>query len=201
MLTIHGPLRLDISRDDGTVGGCTSGFNVRSGSSIFVLTAGHCVGSARHTHHDTATHEGHPLVEEYEPLVNTTYPTDYAIMPFRSSALGTWFNHTALRSNVDAYCPGGCDGSHDVPITGYVDYSAIQVGWVVCAAGAGYTPKPGENYVDSGTGPDTSRGCTAARSIPRATAASTCTSAHVPATAGARSSLRGPARRSASSPR
>lgn len=37
-------------------------------------------------------------------------------------------------------------------VNGLVPFAEIQTGWVVCATGSGYTPGPGETYVDSGAG-------------------------------------------------
>lgn len=161
---MRGGIRLDVPRDDGTVGGCTSGFNVRSAKTgtYYVLTAGHCVLSSRHTHVDQTWHQYYgpkiPVTVEDANLEENAYPSDYAIMPFQTGAAGFWFpipsrdQQPPQRNLVDYWCPGGCAGSHDVPITGYVAYSAIQIGWVVCATGSAYTPDSGETYVDSGAG-------------------------------------------------
>lgn len=153
---MRGGIRIDVPRDNGTVGGCSTGYSVRSGSNLYVLTAGHCVGSSTHTHIDTTSHDGHPVGVEDPSLVNydpeNAHYLDYAIMPYQAGAARSWSGRTASRGMVDAYCPGGCAGSHDVTLTGVIDYSAVQIGWVVCASGAGYTPEVPGSYVDSGAG-------------------------------------------------
>jgi streptogrisin C len=160
-----GGIRIDVTRDDGTYGGCTTGFNLKStvtGES-FLLTAGHCVNSGNHQKLDKTYHDLYganwPVTEERTSLLaENAYPYDYAVMPYQPGAAAQWFRGRGLPSpllpadRVNYWCPGGCAGSHDVPITGYVDYDAIQVGWVVCATGSGYTPAAGERYVDSGAG-------------------------------------------------
>ena len=45
---MRGGIRLDVPRNDGTVGGCTTGFNLTVGvRDAYVLTAGHCVVGGR----------------------------------------------------------------------------------------------------------------------------------------------------------
>lgn len=160
---MRGGIRLDVPRDDGTVGGCTVGFNIRSQvRKWYVLTAGHCVVGGRHQHVDQTWHQflGPKVpvsVESTSPvLAENAYPNDYAIMPYQPGALERWqYPDLPGRSLVNYWCVAdnpNCTTSRDVPITGYVPYSAIQTGWVVCATGSGYTPKTGEVYVDSGAG-------------------------------------------------
>ncbi|MGW5669607.1 trypsin-like serine protease, partial [Micromonospora sp. NPDC003776] len=160
---MRGGIRLDVPRDDGTVGGCTVGFNLRSRiGKWYVLTAGHCVVGGRHQHVDTTWHQflGPKVpvsVESTAPvLAENAYPNDYAIMPYQAGALDRWkYPAAAGPSLVNYWCVAdnpNCTTSRDVSITGYVPYSAIQLGWVVCATGSAYTPKSGEVYVDSGAG-------------------------------------------------
>jgi hypothetical protein len=166
---MRGGIRLDVPRDDGTVGGCTAGFNLRSATTgaLYVLIAGHCVRGGRHTRVDDTFHEflgaripvnledtGTAGLVEHDPA----NARDYAILPYAQGAQAFWWTPGprqlpgAVVSTVNYRCPGGCEGSHDVRITGHVPFASIQVGWVVCASGAGYTPEPGETYVDSGAG-------------------------------------------------
>ncbi|MBM0236494.1 trypsin-like serine protease, partial [Micromonospora sp. ATA32] len=152
---------------NGTVGGCSVGFNVRARTgAYYLLTAGHCVVGARHTHVDSTWHQylGPKVpvgVESTSPvLAQNAYPNDYAVMPYQAGAFSRWAyprRVTDPRSLVTYWCVPdnphcGAQGSRDVAITGYVAQSAIQVGWVVCATGSAYTPKAGETYVDSGAG-------------------------------------------------
>jgi streptogrisin C len=164
---MRGGIRLDVPRDDATVGGCTTGFNLRSATTgnYYVLTAGHCVVGGRHTRVDDTFHDflgaKTPVtIEDANAGLAENDPAnghDYAIMPYQPGAQLFWWNGgprrvPALPSTVNFWCPGGCAGSHDVRVTGYVPFAAIQVGWVVCATGAAYTPAAGENFVDSGAG-------------------------------------------------
>ncbi|WP_157740346.1 trypsin-like serine protease [Micromonospora auratinigra] len=160
---MRGGIRIDVPRDNGTVGGCTVGFNLRSRTGTpYILTAGHCVLSATHQHVDRTWHQflGPKIpvsIESTDPVTaENAYPNDYAIMPYQPGALSNWASRTAgAPSLVNYWCVADnprCTGSRDVAVTGYVAYSAIQLGWVVCATGAGYTPKSGEVYVDSGAG-------------------------------------------------
>jgi streptogrisin C len=162
---MRGGIRLDVPRDDGTVGGCTTGFNVRSAATgeLYMLTAGHCVVGGRHTRVDDTWHEylGPKVpvtVEGVAGLAENAFPNDYAIMPYQAGAADFWTTgkyrpKRAVRMDlVNEWCPGGCGDSRDVAVTGVTPYPSIMVGWVVCATGAAYTPKLGETYVDSGAG-------------------------------------------------
>ncbi|SCG34136.1 S1 family peptidase [Micromonospora halophytica] len=163
---MRGGIRLDVPRDNGTVGGCTTGFNVRARSGrYYVLTAGHCVVSATHQHVDKTWHQflGPKVpvgVESTGPvLAENAFPTDYAMLPYQDGAFARWAypKRTQGASLVNYWCvtdnPAcATRGSRDVKITGHTPYSAVQAGWVVCATGSAYTPKAGEQYVDSGAG-------------------------------------------------
>ncbi|MCM0674721.1 S1 family peptidase, partial [Micromonospora phytophila] len=161
---MRGGIRLDVPRDDGTVGGCTSGFNLTiSGRTPYVLTAGHCVVGGRHQLVDRTWHQflGPKVPVTVEAsiagLAENAYPYDYAIMPYQPGARDRWAPKGAPPSLVNYWCVPdnprcATSGSRDVVITGYVPWTAIQTGWVVCATGAAYTPKAGEQYVDSGAG-------------------------------------------------
>ncbi|MEU9506805.1 trypsin-like serine protease [Micromonospora sp. NPDC048170] len=162
---MRGGIRLDVPRDDGTVGGCTSGFNITvAGRSPYVLTAGHCVVGGRHQLVDRTWHQflGPKVPVTVEApnagLAENAYPYDYAIMPYQPGASARWSSSGGGTTGlVNYWCVPdnprcGSTGSRDVPITGHVPWSAVQTGWVVCATGAAYTPKAGEQYVDSGAG-------------------------------------------------
>ncbi|MEU4712558.1 trypsin-like serine protease [Micromonospora purpureochromogenes] len=165
---MRGGIRLDVPRDNGTVGGCTSGFNLRARSGrYYVLTAGHCVVSTTHTHLDRTWHQylGPKVpvgVESTSPvLAENGLPYDYAVIPYQDRAIDRWAYPRRgggdQASLVNYFCvtdnPAcATKGSRDVKITGYTPYSAVQPGWVVCATGSAYTPKAGEVYVDSGAG-------------------------------------------------
>ncbi|MGN9776392.1 trypsin-like serine protease [Micromonospora sp. H33] len=162
---MRGGIRLDVPRDDGTVGGCTTGFNIVGRNAVsYVLTAGHCVVGGRHQHVDMTWHQylGKKVrvgIESTTPvLAENAFPYDYAIMPYISNAIERWAYPRRpgdQPSLVNYWCVADnprCTTSRDVRITGLVPASAVQVGWVVCATGSGYTPKSGEQYVDSGAG-------------------------------------------------
>ncbi|MEV0805960.1 trypsin-like serine protease [Micromonospora sp. NPDC050200] len=165
---MRGGIRLDVPRDNGTVGGCTTGFNLRAKSGrYYVLTAGHCVVSSTHTHVDQTWHQylGPKVpvgVESTNPvLAENLFPYDYAVMPYQDRAIDRWAYPRRgggdQASLVNYWCVAdnpacATTSSHDVKVTGYTAYSAVQAGWIVCATGSGYTPKAGEQYVDSGAG-------------------------------------------------
>nr|MDT0661650.1 trypsin-like serine protease [Micromonospora sp. DSM 115978] len=163
---MRGGIRLDVPRNDGTVGGCTSGFNLRSGSTgtRYLLTAGHCVIGARHTHRNELWHQylgpRRPVTIEdtNAGLAENAFPNDYAIMPFQAGAEDFWFPTTPGRkplwsaATVNYWPPSAPPGGRSIRITGLVPLAQVQVGWVVCATGSGYTPAAGETYVDSGAG-------------------------------------------------
>ncbi|MBO4208513.1 trypsin-like serine protease [Micromonospora echinofusca] len=162
---MRGGIRLDIPRDDGTVGGCTSGFTVfsRSTGRYYLLTAGHCVVGGRHQHVDSTWHQylgpKVPVTVEATQagLGENAYPYDYALMTYPGGAVSRWVYPAGTADQpalVNYWCgPGvGCATSRDVRVTGVVAYSAVQVGWVACATGSAYTPAAGERYVDSGAG-------------------------------------------------
>ncbi|NYF55161.1 trypsin-like serine protease [Micromonospora purpureochromogenes] len=165
---MRGGIRLDVPRDDGTVGGCTSAFNLRARSGrYYLLTAGHCVVGGRHLNVDRTWHQflGPKVpvgVESTSPvLAENTTAYDYAVIPYQDGAIDRWAyprrSGGDQASLVNYWCvtdnPAcATKGSHDVKVTGYTAYSAVQIGWVVCATGSAYTPKAGEVYVDSGAG-------------------------------------------------
>lgn len=158
---IRGGIRLDIPRDNGTVGGCTTGLVLWSSvlRKSYLLTAGHCVVSATHTHRDETWHEflgpkTSVTIEDLDTLLaenDYTIGRDYAIMPFTDVAQGFWFSTGPRRTGPIP--PAVLYKGGSLTITGYIPASGIQPGWVVCASGAGYTPGPSDPpYVDSGAG-------------------------------------------------
>ena len=162
---MRGGLRLDVKRDDGSWGGCTAGFNVRSGGSIWngwawVLTAGHCVTNK--TNQTPIQHDGWSILNMHG-VDRNSYPYDYAILNYTGSNADTWltpYNH----NKVLKYCRnGGQDSDPDTPcgqqatlvdeyITGVRNLSNIAAGFVVCASGAGSSPVNYANSYDSGAG-------------------------------------------------
>jgi streptogrisin C len=169
---MRGGLRLDIQRDDGTVGGCTAGFNVRATGGAyagqpFVLTGGHCVNSGRHTHLDSAYHQGARVLREEPDLAVNDFPLDYALMPYADAATAqTWLDGTPEHNLVLAWCRNGgldsdantrCvdgDANDDgrVHITRVDAASDVHDGFVVCATGAGASSVDYTDAVDSGSG-------------------------------------------------
>ena len=89
-------IRLDVTRDDGTLGGCTTGFNIRSAvtGEVYVLTAGHCVNAPNHTKVDQTWHAYPslriPVSIEDTAMTENAYPLDYAVMPYRPGAAAFW---------------------------------------------------------------------------------------------------------------
>ncbi|HCU48855.1 MAG TPA: hypothetical protein DGG94_03370 [Micromonosporaceae bacterium] len=157
---IRGGIRIDVPRVNGTVGGCSVGYRVRSAVSgkEFLLTAGHCVLGSTHAHQDFTWHEylgpRTPVtIEDPDIRLTENGPDpghDYAIMPYQAGASGFWLGGGTVnrRSPLLPHMVN----HHDLRITGYTPMAQVQVGWVVCASGSGYTPEPGESYVDSGAG-------------------------------------------------
>jgi streptogrisin C len=193
---IRSGIRLDVPRDDATVGGCTTGWSLRSRSTgdYYVLTAGHCVvpppppaPPGRHTRIDDTFHlyNGPRIPMTVEPADETLRGQlgeniagagsayDYAVMPYQNAAAATrWLGlgvtrvrrPVPLQGLINYWCPPAdaavshCSTSREIRVGGMVPLASVQPGWVVCATGAGYTPKTGENYVDSGADDATHKG-------------------------------------------
>jgi streptogrisin C len=169
---MRGGIRLDLPRDDATVGGCTAGFNIRATNGAyagqpFVLTGGHCVNSGRHTHLDTAYHQGAPVLREIPALAVNNFPFDYALMPYTDATTArTWLDGTPEHNLVLAWCRNGgfdsdvntrCvdgDANDDgrVHITNVQAAADVHGGFVVCASGAGASSVDYTDAVDSGPG-------------------------------------------------
>ncbi|MFF4551095.1 hypothetical protein [Streptomyces sp. NPDC001435] len=169
---MRGGLRLNIKRDNGTWGGCTSGFNIRSkGGTTYnnwawVLTAGHCVvGKTNNTY---INHNGYSILQQHAPnaaLEINSYPYDFVMLPYISGSYSqTWLDNFSGKNRVMKYCRnGGQDSDSDTPcgtqattadqwITGYHNFSEINPGWVACATGTGSDSSNYPESYDSGAG-------------------------------------------------
>ncbi len=167
----HGPmrggLRLDMKRDNGTWGGCTAGFNLRSTGGAhpgkgWVLTAGHCM--ATKTNNTPTQHNGVPVLQQHG-IEKNSYPYDYAVLPYVDTPTRTtWLENHTGRNRVLKYCRnGGADSNADTPcgaqatsvdehITGIHTLAEVKAGWVVCASGSASNATSYPGAVDSGAG-------------------------------------------------
>lgn len=166
---MRGGLRLDYTRDNGTMGGCTAGFNVRStgggfpDNTAWVLTAGHC--AYQKTNNVPTQHDGTPILNQHGPE-KYVYPYDYSFVQYVDQGTAdTWLNNQTPHNEVLLYCrPGGsdstqtCDGqnasSSNQSITGIHALADIKTGWVVCASGSASNKRNYPQAVDSGAGFD-----------------------------------------------
>ncbi|SFH61807.1 trypsin-like serine protease [Amycolatopsis regifaucium] len=164
---MRGGIRLDMKRDDGTWGGCTSAFNLRSTGGGFpgkgwVLTAGHCMRTK--TNNTPTQHNGNAVVQQHG-IEKSSYPYDYAALPYVDDAAATkWLEGQTGRNRVLKYCRnGGMDSNGDTPcgtqatsvdeyITGTHTLAEIKAGWVVCASGTASSAANYPDSVDSGAG-------------------------------------------------
>ncbi|WP_410601228.1 trypsin-like serine protease [Amycolatopsis sp. lyj-90] len=164
---MRGGIRLDMKRDDGTWGGCTSGFNLRSTGGGFpgkgwVLTAGHCMRTK--TNNTPTQHNGNAVLQQHG-IEKSSYPYDYAALPYVNDAAATkWLEGQTGRNRVLKYCRnGGMDSNGDTPcgaqatsvdeyITGARKLAEIKAGWVVCASGTASSAVNYPDSVDSGAG-------------------------------------------------
>jgi len=164
---MRGGLRLDMKRDDGTWGGCTSAFNLRSTGGGFpgkgwVLTAGHCMRTK--TNNTPTQHNGNEVVQQHG-IEKSSYPYDYAALPYVNDAASTkWLEGQTGRNRVLKYCRnGGMDSNGDTPcgqqatsvdeyITGARKLADIKAGYVVCASGTASSAVNYPDSVDSGAG-------------------------------------------------
>ncbi|GAB2835699.1 hypothetical protein GCM10027200_39350 [Lentzea nigeriaca] len=164
---MRGGLRLDLTRDNGTVGGCTSGFNLRTTGGAFpgvpwVLTAGHCM--ATKTNNVPTQHNRQPVVNQHG-IEKNAYPYDYAAVQYVDAATANrWLESQSNRNVVLKYCRnGGLDSDADTPcgpeatsqnqeITKVTPLSEIKAGMVVCASGSGSSAANYPDSVDSGAG-------------------------------------------------
>ncbi|MEV6608816.1 S1 family peptidase [Kutzneria sp. NPDC051319] len=166
---MRGGLRLDYTRDDGSMGGCTVAFNVRSTGGGFpnntpwVLTAGHCAQNK--TNFTPTQHNTTPIVNQHG-VEKYAYPYDYQFVQYVDlTTADAWLNNQTPHNTVLLYCrPGGLDSSQacngqnadsgSQPITGIHPLSDIKAGWVVCADGSASSKRNYPQAVDSGAGAD-----------------------------------------------
>lgn len=166
---MRGGLRLDMTRDNGTVGGCTSGFNLRTTGGAFpgvpwVLTAGHCMATKTN---NVPTQHNNQVVVNQHGIEKNFYPYDYAAVQYVDKATATkWLEGQTNRNTVLKYCRnGGLDSNGDTPcgpqatsqnqeITKVTPLSGILAGAVVCATGSGSSAVNYPDSVDSGAGAD-----------------------------------------------
>ncbi|NUT20806.1 MAG: trypsin-like serine protease [Hamadaea sp.] len=164
---MRGGLRLNIKRDDGSWGGCTAGFNARSGGGsvngwAWVLTAGHCVVGK--TNYTWVHHNGYNILNQHGSaggylMERNAYPYDFAFLSYiDGTQSGTWLENQSGHNKVMKYCRnGGQDSDSDTPcgtqavtdteyLTGYHTLSEIKKDWVVCASGTASSTK---NYPES----------------------------------------------------
>lgn len=164
---MRGGLRLDLKRDNGTWGGCTAGFNLRTTGGAFpgvpwVLTAGHCM--ATKTNNTPTQHNGEAVVNQHG-IEKNSYPYDYAAVRYVDQVTADrWLESQANRNVVLKYCRnGGQDSNGDTPcgpqatsqnqeITKVTPLAEIKAGAVVCASGSGSSAVNYPDSVDSGAG-------------------------------------------------
>jgi streptogrisin C len=170
---MRGGLRLNIKRDNGTWGGCTTGFNVRTtGGSVanwgWVLTAGHCVVGK--TNNTAVHHNGYNVLNQHGAIngylmERNAYPYDFAFLNYLDGTQSVnWLESHSGRNKVMKYCRnGGQDSDADTPcgtqavtateyLTGYHTLSEIKAGWVVCATGTGSDESNYPESYDTGAG-------------------------------------------------
>ncbi|HEX6341947.1 trypsin-like serine protease [Umezawaea sp.] len=153
---MRGGIRLNLKRDNGTWGGCTVGYNVRSSGGGFagkpwVLTAGHCM--ATKTNNTPTQHHGVDVVAQHG-IEKNSYPYDYAAVPYVDDATAQEWLEGHSERNLVLKCEGvgGCDTPSTQQITTVHPLADIIPGWVVCAAGSGSSAADHPAEVDSGAG-------------------------------------------------
>lgn len=164
---MRGGLRLDMRRDNGTTGGCTSGFNLRTTGGAFpgvpwVLTAGHCM--ATKTNNVPTQHNNQAVLNQHG-IEKNFYPYDYAAVRYVDAATATtWLESQPNRNVVLKYCRnGGLDSNGDTPcgpqatsqnqeITKVTPLAEILDGAIVCATGSGSSTANYPDSFDSGAG-------------------------------------------------
>ncbi|SMC88306.1 trypsin-like serine protease [Lentzea albidocapillata] len=164
---MRGGLRLDMRRDNGTTGGCTSGFNLRTTGGAFpgvpwVLTAGHCMATKTN---NVPTQHNRQVVLNQHGIEKNSYPYDYAAVRYVDAATATtWLEGQTNRNTVLKYCRnGGLDSNGDTPcgpqvtsqnqeITSVTPLSGILTGAIVCASGSGSSAVNYPDSFDSGAG-------------------------------------------------
>lgn len=158
-------VRLNVRRNNGSWGTCTSGFNVRGSNGLYyMLTAGHCVYSTTNapgTVRQFVFSNGLPVAWEHTNGVASD-PTsvadanyyeapdnggkqyrDWSLLPYQTSGAnwaGYWLANRTKRNLVQTTCvapsPQPCaNGTYS--ITGLATHAQITAGSVVCATGTG----------------------------------------------------------------
>jgi streptogrisin C len=154
-------------RDNGTTGGCTAGFNLRTTGGAFpnvplVLTAGHCM--ATKTNNVPTEHNRQPILNQHG-IEKNFYPYDYAAVQYVDAATAnTWLEGQTNRNTVLTYCRnGGLDSDYDTPcgpqatsqnqeITSVTPLEQILPGAIVCATGSASSAVNYPDSYDSGAG-------------------------------------------------
>jgi streptogrisin C len=135
---MRGGVRLDIQREDGSWGGCTSGFNViGSNGWVYVLTAGHCVLNERHDEIvDRPFHNGLPVGSEASGRVGIWRPpVDFALIPFETFG-DNWAHYWVYdrfgKNRVARFGPDNNNASDCSPGSGaFPGYSCpFQTTWI-----------------------------------------------------------------------
>lgn len=162
-----GGYRLDLSRDNGSWGGCSTGFNVRGdrNGQVYVLTAGHCtMTNPGHVKEDLTYHNGLPVgtergaIQEYPR--NGPFPADYTLMPYQSIGDTNWADHwikkRAKKNGVFVRCRVGVSPCQQefTYISGMQATNDMKVGEVLCASGSAdveTSPLPENNGYEPGT--------------------------------------------------
>jgi len=151
--SMRGGLRLNVTRDDGTVGGCTNGFNVTrldqndSSTVDYMLTAGHCVLGDRHSGVQHTTHNGIEVGKEVEGTAfeDDSYPLDFALMPYETNDIRDyWLNESVHQHQILSTCVSSAGGCIDGDLLDSGSYEQLpSVGTVMCATGSSSTSSEG----------------------------------------------------------
>ncbi|MCP2245009.1 trypsin-like serine protease [Lentzea aerocolonigenes] len=164
---MRGGLRLDIRRDNGTTGGCTAAFNLRTTGGAFpnaswVLTAGHCTVNKQNS---VPTQHNRLNVVNMHGIEKNAYPYDYAALRYVDAKTAIkWLEGQTNRNTVLKFCRnGGNDSNADTPcgpqatsqnqeITKVTPLAEIKAGAIVCTSGAGASSVDYPDSYDSGPG-------------------------------------------------
>lgn len=129
----------------------------------WVLTAGHCVLGANHTHKDYAYHNGTLVLQEFQSPAyeQNSYPYDFAFLNYSSDASHTTFiDSWPNQGLVLSFCRNGANDQVSgatctfgtFTMQGRYDLNTIGIGWVVCASGSGANNQDYGGIVDTGAG-------------------------------------------------
>ena len=145
---IRGGVRLDVKRDDRSWGGCTVGFNIRDSRNwAYILTAGHCVLGSDKAGVTDVYHNALPLAGEMYGdgrfARNDPIKFDYAALPFRSFGNTNWWEYWLTKRRFINLVHSECIptnyqcGSGEFVVSGWRNWSDVQLGQVYCATGSG----------------------------------------------------------------